>query len=156
MRIDDLLDEVYTGQERISRDEIHRRAVAAELPADDLSLLDALPEGEYAQTEVVEAIQLSRVDTEDGPRDRSMSYVDVSLAIIEEGVPAPELEEHELMRELGALHRTRHDTFLHGSFQALERHSARTTELELEYLRRHPERDVEPGRLRSGARARRP
>ena len=52
------------------------------------------------------------------------------------------------------LHDTRHDTFLHGGPDALERHTTRTAELEYEYLRRHPEREVDPNRLRSGARAR--
>jgi hypothetical protein len=71
-----------------------------------------------------------------------------------EGVPAAELSEEDLDRELGQLHRTRHDTFKHGSAQALMRHSERTTELENEYLRRHPEREIEESRLREGARER--
>ena len=73
----------------------------------------------------------------------------------EEGVPAEDLDEEALLRELASLHRTRHETFLHASTQALQRHSERTTELELEYLRRHPEREIDPERLRSGARAER-
>jgi hypothetical protein len=52
-----LLSEAYTGQERLSREEIRRRAIAADLPADELTRVDALPEGEYAEDEVVEAIQ---------------------------------------------------------------------------------------------------
>jgi hypothetical protein len=72
----------------------------------------------------------------------------------DEGVPAGQLSETDLLRELASLHRTRHDTFLHGSDHALRRHSERTAELELEYLRRHPERDVDEQRQREGARAR--
>jgi hypothetical protein len=52
-----LLAEAYTGQERLSREEIRRRAIAAGLPADELTRVDALPEGEYAEDEVVEAMQ---------------------------------------------------------------------------------------------------
>ena len=70
------------------------------------------------------------------------------------GIDARDLDEDDLMRELEQLHRTRHDTFLHGGADALVRHTSRTVELEDEYLRRHPEREVDPNRLRSGARAR--
>jgi hypothetical protein len=52
----ELVDELYTGQERIERDEIYRRAVAAELPSDDMAVLDRLPAGEYAEDELNEAI----------------------------------------------------------------------------------------------------
>ena len=72
----------------------------------------------------------------------------------ESGVPATELSEQDLLRELAHLHETRHTTFLHGSEDALESHTRRTTELENEYLRRHPEREIDPQRLRSGARER--
>jgi hypothetical protein len=51
-----LVDELYSAQERIDRDEIYRRAVAAELPSDDMAVLDRLPEGEYAEDELNEAI----------------------------------------------------------------------------------------------------
>jgi hypothetical protein len=72
-----------------------------------------------------------------------------------DGVPAAELSEDDLLRELATLHRTRHETFLHGSTQSVVAHTERTHELEDEYLRRHPERDIDPERLRSGARQRR-
>jgi hypothetical protein len=71
-----------------------------------------------------------------------------------EGVPAGELAGDDLLRELGALHRTRHETLRHGSPQALTRHTQRMIELEAEYLRRFPDREVDPQRLRSGARTR--
>lgn len=69
------------------------------------------------------------------------------------GVPGADLAEEDLLRELAQLHTTRNDTFLHGSGDALAAHTARTAELEDEYLRRHPERDVDPQRLRAGSRA---
>ncbi|GAB2732127.1 hypothetical protein GCM10027174_00730 [Salinifilum aidingensis] len=68
------------------------------------------------------------------------------------GVPGHALDEGELLRELRHLHHTRNDTFLHGSDDALREHTARTFELEQEYLRRHPDRDVDPRRTRTGAR----
>jgi hypothetical protein len=70
------------------------------------------------------------------------------------GVPATELSEEDLLRELEHVHQTRHETFLHGSADALVHHTARTAQLEDEYLRRHPEREIDPQRLRSGARER--
>jgi hypothetical protein len=52
----ELVDDLYVAQERIDRDEIYRRAVAADLPADDMAVLDRLPEGQYAEDELSEAI----------------------------------------------------------------------------------------------------
>ncbi|KGI79575.1 hypothetical protein IL38_22955 [Actinopolyspora erythraea] len=72
---------------------------------------------------------------------------------METGVEASELSEVDLRRELRHLHETRNETFLHGSSDALEEHTRRTFELEQEYLRRHPEREVDPRRTREGARA---
>ncbi len=69
------------------------------------------------------------------------------------GIPGTDLSEPDLLRELKHLHQTRSDTFLHGSADSLVTHTARMAELEDEYLRRHPEREVDPRRLRSGARA---
>jgi Family of unknown function (DUF6158) len=60
----------------------------------------------------------------------------------ETGVPASDLTEDDLMRELAHLHETRNETFLHAPTTALQHHSERTAELELEYLRRRPERDI--------------
>ncbi len=68
------------------------------------------------------------------------------------GVPPENLSETDLLRELEHLHTTRHGTFLHGAPDALREHSSRTAQLEEEYLRRHPEREVDPARTRSGAR----
>jgi hypothetical protein len=140
--IDQLLDGLYTKQERISRDEIHRRAVAAEVPPEALTILDALPAGEYTQDEVSAALAQLEQDT-------------AGAAVgTEEGVPAAELSDDDLDRELGQLHRTRDETFRRASEQALDRHTSRTEELEREYLRRFPDREIDPLRLREGARAR--
>ncbi|GAB3814404.1 hypothetical protein [Micromonospora zhanjiangensis] len=55
-RLDDLLDGLWVGQERMTQAEIHRRAVAAEVPADLLTRINAIPEGEYAVDEVSELL----------------------------------------------------------------------------------------------------
>lgn len=70
-----------------------------------------------------------------------------------QGVDPRQLSEQDLFRELEHLHETRTDTLMHGSADALDNHTTRMKELEEEYLRRYPERHVEPERLRSGARA---
>lgn len=68
------------------------------------------------------------------------------------GVPARALSDEALDRELAHLHETRHDTFLHGSEDALAFHTARTVELEQEYLRRTPDRVIDARRTRIGNR----
>jgi hypothetical protein len=69
--------------------------------------------------------------------------------------PAPaELSEADLLRELEQLHRTRNQTLRHGSDDALAAHSKRLAALEGEYLNRFPQREIDPERLRAGARAR--
>jgi hypothetical protein len=70
------------------------------------------------------------------------------------GVDPVDLDERQLLHELETVHRTRHETLLHGSPSALEAHTTRMTALEAEYLRRHPHRDVLAGRTREGARER--
>ncbi|MFI1393553.1 DUF6158 family protein [Streptomyces sp. NPDC020681] len=70
------------------------------------------------------------------------------------GIAPNRLGEAELLRELENIHRSRHDTLLHGSASALAAHTTRMAELEEEYLRRHPERRASAGRTRAGARAR--
>jgi hypothetical protein len=71
-----------------------------------------------------------------------------------EGIPAAELSDEDLLRELFELYRTRLDTLRHGSDQALAHHTARMMELEPDYLRRYPQREIDPERLREGARQR--
>lgn len=70
-----------------------------------------------------------------------------------EGVPATELDDEELRKELATLHRTREDTFLNGTEEALEEHTERMFELEQEFRRRFP-RETAPAarRTREGAR----
>jgi hypothetical protein len=134
-----LLDEVYAGQERVGPAEIHRRALAAGASAEVLDALDRLPEGEYTQDELVEAI---------GRRGAEPDAADGA------GIPAERLADEDLMRELATIHRTRHDALRHGSDQALANHDERMAELERGYLRRYPGREIDPQRLTEGARAR--
>jgi hypothetical protein len=70
------------------------------------------------------------------------------------GVAPEQLDEELLMKELETMHRTRHETLLRGSDDALATHTARMTALEGEYLRRHPQRVPVAGRTRAGARRR--
>ncbi|MFD7707226.1 DUF6158 family protein [Streptomyces sp. NPDC059785] len=70
------------------------------------------------------------------------------------GVDPGRLDDQQLMKELQAIHRTRHDTLLYGSDDALRTHNARMAELEGEYLRRNPRRPVAAARTREGARDR--
>ncbi len=72
------------------------------------------------------------------------------------GVEPGRLDDQQLMKELETIHRTRHDTLLHGSNDALRAHNLRMAQLEGEYLRRHPRRPVVAGRTREGARGRGP
>jgi hypothetical protein len=60
--LEELLDDMYIADERITRDEIVRRATAADLPALTLSQLSMLPEGEYARDEVVESVRIMAAD----------------------------------------------------------------------------------------------
>jgi len=64
------------------------------------------------------------------------------------GVSPADLNDDDLLRELASLHDTRHDTLRHGSDAALAHHDQRLAELEAEYLRRFPQREVDPARLR--------
>ncbi|MEV6957892.1 DUF6158 family protein [Streptomyces sp. NPDC051207] len=70
------------------------------------------------------------------------------------GVDPSRLDEQQLMKELETIHRTRHDTLLYGSNDALRAHNERMAQLEGEYLRRNPNRPVAAGRTREGARER--
>jgi hypothetical protein len=70
------------------------------------------------------------------------------------GIDPRGLPDAQLLKELETIHRTRHDTLLHGSADALSAHNARMAELEGEYLRRNPQRPIAAGRTRKGARER--
>jgi hypothetical protein len=65
------------------------------------------------------------------------------------GVDPAELSEDDLFRELYTVHSTRHETLRHGPDEALANHNRRLAELESEYLRRYPRREVDPGRVRA-------
>jgi Family of unknown function (DUF6158) len=69
------------------------------------------------------------------------------------GVGASQLSDEDLKRELLQLYRTREETFMSGSADALRVHTDRMLELEHEYASRFPEK-VEPDsrRTRRGAR----
>ena len=68
------------------------------------------------------------------------------------GVVPAALTDEALERELHHLHETRHDTFLHGSEDALQFHTARMNALEEEYLHRNPDRVIDARRTRHGSR----
>jgi hypothetical protein len=55
--LDDFLDDAYDAQERMTSGDLQRRAIAADLPAEAMTKIDALPEGEYAQDEAAEALR---------------------------------------------------------------------------------------------------
>jgi Family of unknown function (DUF6158) len=70
--------------------------------------------------------------------------------------PPITLTDQDLLRELGKMHGSRHQTLRHGSDHALARHTQRMEELEREYLARFPEREIDPERGREGGREQRP
>lgn len=80
--------------------------------------------------------------------------VEKEYAPMSRGLPPEQLSDEDLLREMGQLHEHRNDTLRHGSSDAVSAMIERTAELEKEYLRRFPEREVDPGRTRAGARAR--
>ncbi|MFI0351719.1 DUF6158 family protein [Actinomadura sp. 9N407] len=71
-----------------------------------------------------------------------------------DGVEPQVLSDEDLIRELRHLGETRLDALRHASDQALDEHTHRTRQLETEYLRRNPGREIDPERMRAGARAR--
>jgi hypothetical protein len=166
--IDLVLAVVFLGEERLSREEIYRRALAIPASVEIMTQLDTLPEGEYSEDEVSEAVGLLKVqedseslkvqeDSESGSGvGRAAAVSDAARVsdLDDVGIPAGELSDEDLMRELAVLHRTREDALQHGSSQALSHHTDRSEELESEYVRRFPDRAVESQRTRAGARAR--
>jgi hypothetical protein len=56
------------------------------------------------------------------------------------GIPASDLDDDDLERELTHAHEKRHDIFVGGTADQLANHSSRTHELEAEYLRRFADR----------------
>jgi hypothetical protein len=123
-----LLERIFAGSEQINVEEMHRRAVIAQLPADLIAAIGDLPRGHYNLT-ATEALLVR------GP-----------------GIDPAALSEDDLVREMESLGYTRAETVRHGSWSALARHTTRAHELENEYLRRHPDREISPRRTRAGAR----
>jgi Family of unknown function (DUF6158) len=56
------------------------------------------------------------------------------------GIPASQLTDDDLERELTHAHEKRHDIFVDGTVDQLRNHSARTAELERAYLDRFADR----------------
>ncbi len=55
--LDEFLDEVFIGQDRMTDVELQRSALSLELPAELMTRIDALPEGMYSQDEASEALR---------------------------------------------------------------------------------------------------
>lgn len=71
------------------------------------------------------------------------------------GIPARDLDDLTLERELRQMWRTRESTVVSGGSHAIRAHTDRMLELEHEYIARFPaETKAEPGRTRRGARQR--
>jgi len=128
-----LIAELFTGVDRLTSEEVVRRAVAADAPAGVVIQLEAVPEGEYSQDELAEAIAV---------RAGLVTPLDAM------GIAPTSLSDDDLLHELYQVHRTRHETLRHGSDDALGQHDRRTAELETEYRRRFPQREVDERRLR--------
>jgi len=62
--------------------------------------------------------------------------------------PTSSLGDEELLHDLETLYRRRLTTLRHGADAAVESSSARIAELEQEYRRRFPDREVDPARAR--------
>jgi len=73
---------------------------------------------------------------------------------MESGIHPAALPDADLFRELRHIYQTRLEALRHGSAHALATHSSRMEALEHEYLRRFPRREINPERLRAGARLR--
>jgi hypothetical protein len=71
-----------------------------------------------------------------------------------EGIDPSGLTDDDLLRELASLYETRLDAMRHAADQAFAEHTRRMYRLEAEYVRRRPSREIDPYRLRSGARTR--
>jgi hypothetical protein len=56
--LDEFLEDVFLGQDRMTNIEIQRSALSVELPAGLMTRIDALPEGMYSQDEASEALRL--------------------------------------------------------------------------------------------------
>ncbi len=137
MTTSEVLNRLYAGMERMTRGEVVRRAIAADTSAEIVAALASVPEGEYSLDEIADIVGAETDVDGDGETELS-----------ELGIDPSDLSDDDLLRELATLHDRRDDTFRHGSTDALAQHTRRTTELENEYLRRFPDREVDWRRLR--------
>jgi hypothetical protein len=62
--------------------------------------------------------------------------------------PTSSLDDAELLGDLETLYDRRLETLRHGAAAAVESSTRRIAELEQEYLRRFPDREVDPARVR--------
>jgi hypothetical protein len=87
-------------------------------------------------------------------KNKADAVIDVTdKELTARGVPASELDDSTLEREIAQLHETRHDTLVDGSADALKAHTERMLELEAEYLRRFPQSATpDPRRMRDTSR----
>jgi hypothetical protein len=70
-----------------------------------------------------------------------------------DGIPPRQLTDADLAREVAHLHGTRHNTFLHGTRDALRAHTVRMLALEEESMRRFSGiMTPDPMRTRAGSR----
>jgi len=77
------------------------------------------------------------------------------MAATKLGIPARQLTDQALNRQLRTMWATREETVLHGASNAIARHTYRMLELEFEYIARFSsETTPSPGRTRRGSRAR--
>ena len=67
---------------------------------------------------------------------------------VDEGHPTQELSDEQLFDDLAQLYTTRLQTLRHGADAAWQNSDRRMAELEGEYLRRYPGREVSPRRER--------
>jgi hypothetical protein len=68
------------------------------------------------------------------------------------GIPAADLSDDDLRREVTHLHEIRHDAMLDASEDAFETHTRRMLELEAEFISRFPrEAAPAPSRTRAGS-----
>lgn len=97
---------------------------------------------------------MADTDLRQEAQQKAAEQIDVTdKDVTSRGLPAGELSNEDLDREVSRLHDTRHETFLNGSSDALKAHTERMLELEAEYLRRFPDRaQPDPLRVRETSR----
>lgn len=97
---------------------------------------------------------MADTDLRQEAQQKAADQIDVTdKDVTSRGLPAGELSDEDLDREVHHLHDTRHETFMAGSADALTAHTERMLELEAEYLRRSPQNaQPDPRRMRDTSR----